>query len=131
MVLPERFLNKFKVDETSGCWLWFGSRNRKNYGVIKLERQRRNAMAHRFCYEALVGPIPEGMQLDHLCRTPNCVNPNHLEVVSNRENVLRGSTIPAAYAKRTSCKNGHPFIGDNFYIKNNARICRLCTRVGV
>lgn len=90
----ERFLEKVEVDP-SGCWLWTAKRNSKGYGIFwtgpkTKERAGTWNRAHRVAYRLFVGPIPDGMLLDHLCRVPGCVNPDHLEPVTNRENLLRG-----------------------------------------
>lgn len=79
-----------KVDATGPCWLWLGSLNNAGYG--KLTVRRVNLYAHRFAHECLVGPVPEGLELDHLCRVRRCVNPDHLEPVTRSENVRRGDS---------------------------------------
>lgn len=115
-----------KVNKTSGCWLWTASK-RRGYGAFYFEG--RHWAAHRWAYEHLVGPIPAGLQLDHLCRVPACVNPNHLEPVTGRVNLLRGDTFQAANARKTRCVNGHPFSPENTYIiKDGKRACRTCRR---
>jgi len=88
-------------------------------------------MAHRFAYEYCMGAIPEGLQLDHLCRNTFCVRPEHLEPVSGKINLLRGNTINAANARKTHCIRGHPYSGDNLYIyeKTGARACKECMRI--
>jgi hypothetical protein len=84
-------------------------------------------VAHRLVYEELVGPIPEGMELDHLCRNTSCVNPAHLEPVPHRVNVLRGVGPTAENAVKTECVNGHPLTGRNLCIrKEGGRKCRTC-----
>src|SRR5882672_6137680 len=88
------------------CWLWTGSRTRKGYGRVQWDG--RTVQAHRLVYELLVGPIPVGLYLDHLCRNPRCVRPDHCEPVSNGENVLRGFGPPAVNARKTHCLRGHP-----------------------
>lgn len=95
------------VDKTgvNGCWLWLGTR-RKGYGRFQSIDGRRLS-AHRVAYELLVGPIPVGLVLDHLCRNRACVNPDHLEAVTNRDNILRGYGASAQMARRTSCPKGH------------------------
>lgn len=117
-----------KVDKTPTCWLWTGTSADGRYGRFHL--LGRNYQAHRWAYEQLVGPIPEGLQLDHLCRVTLCVNPDHLEPVTGRVNTLRGNTIQAANAAKTHCKHGHPFDEANTYIRasDNGRICRTCQR---
>lgn len=91
----------------SGCWVWRGATvGRKGYGCIRSRQGAR--MAHRFFYENLVGPIPDGLVLDHLCRNRLCVNPAHLEPVTDRENILRGEGLAAICAARTHCACGKP-----------------------
>ena len=89
---------------------------------------------HRVAYEAAVGPIPEGLQLDHLCRNTLCTNPAHLEPVTCRENLLRGNTLQAANAAKTHCPYGHPYAGENLRVRRLksgglGRSCRECARV--
>jgi hypothetical protein len=78
-----------KVDKTDTCWLWTGSSDRLGYG--RFSTWPSVTLAHRFAYELLAGPIPDGLVIDHLCRTPSCVNPDHLEPVTQRENLRRGA----------------------------------------
>ena len=122
----ERFEAKVASDPTTGCWLWTARVNRHGYGVLsigsKRDASKRMALAHRVAYELHVGPIPEGLTIDHLCRTPACVNPDHLEAVTQRENVLRGMSIPALNHKKTHCKNGHEFSPRS----NGTRRCKVC-----
>lgn len=96
----------------SECWLWAGSKDAKGYGHIYMRGSKPPygpAQAHRVVYEALVGPIPEDMQLDHLCRVPACVNPEHLEPVTQKKNILRGVGVTAQNARKTHCPHGHPY----------------------
>ncbi|MCZ6447620.1 MAG: HNH endonuclease signature motif containing protein [Alphaproteobacteria bacterium] len=90
-------------------------------------------MAHRFSYETLVGPIPEGLILDHLCRVRSCCNPSHSEAVTHRVNILRGDGITAINARKLFCKRGHPLFGENLRPQNPetryGRICRACHRL--
>lgn len=108
-----------KVEKTSSCWLWTAART-DGYGRLG------NEYAHRVAYRMLVGPIPLGLQLDHLCRVRHCVNPAHLEPVTQRENVLRGETIVARNAVKTHCPHGHPLSGHNLRLFNGHRSCKLC-----
>lgn len=125
--LRERFDAKYVVDEETNCWVWTASTSR-GYGYIAVGG-RRNARAHRVAYEMFVGPIPEGMQLDHLCRNPLCVNPAHLEPVTQQENILRGVSIVAQNAAKTHCPQGHPYDGANLYVeKSGGRRCLICMR---
>lgn len=119
-----------KVRKTKACWLWLAGLDGHGYG--KFTEGGRQRAAHRLAYEALVGPIPAGMQLDHLCRTRRCVNPAHLEPVTNRENAARGDAGMARAAQqlaKTHCPAGHPFAGDNVQFRpDGRRRCRECRR---
>lgn len=116
----ERFWSK--VDKTDTCWLWRGNR-RKRGGYGSLGWQGRTVAAHRLAYEMLVGPIPDGLVLDHTCRETSCVNPEHLEPVTVEENSSRARKRPPA----TMCGQGHPLTGDNVVSrKDGSRYCRSC-----
>lgn len=125
-----RFDSWVAVEPNTGCHLWLGAPDRKGYGRFHIARKV--VFAHRANYVRHVGPIPDGLDLDHLCRTPACVNPEHLEPVSNDENIRRGEWRARASAQRrsrTHCPQGHPYSGDNLYIKpNGARDCKTCLR---
>jgi hypothetical protein len=114
----------------TGCWLWLGHLDRDGYGSISLGRERTQRV-HRASYEAFVGPIPDGYVIDHKCRVRCCVNPDHLEPVTPRENVLRGESGAAEFARRTHCKRGHQLVvfvaeqDPSFRI----RICMECQRI--
>lgn len=114
-----------KVHKTEGCWIWTGSRVH-GYGQTSINGH--NARAHKLIYEYLVGPVPEGLQLDHLCRNPLCVNPAHLEPVTARENTLRSTAITAQNAKKTHCKRGHELTEANVIRNARGRECAICRR---
>lgn len=119
----ERFMLKVAQGQ-KGCVFWTAATDGKGYGLFWDGRLVR---AHRWAYEYFKGPIPEGLQLDHLCRNRNCVNPAHLEPVTQRENLLRGTTLSAANFAKTHCPQGHPYSGANLYVKpNGGRDCRKC-----
>lgn len=119
-------LLKFIEFSESGCWLWCGYCHH-GYGIISFNGKPRKA--HRVAYCEWIGPIPADLTLDHLCRTRNCVNPFHLEPVTQRENVLRGDSPVAKHAKKTHCSKGHPYDLENTYItRNGGRLCRECRR---
>jgi hypothetical protein len=127
--LAERFWDKVRVNPETGCWEWTAHLIRNGYGHFRWQGKMRRA--HRLAYEALVGEIPEGFQLDHLCRTRNCVNPDHVEPVTPQENTLRGDTIAARHAAKTHCPQGHPYDEENTFIRKGrggGRGCRTCRR---
>ncbi len=112
------------VKKTAACWLWMRGRNGSGYGSVWING--RGFRAHRIAYELTNGPIPQGAHLDHLCRVRHCVNPSHLEAVTQQENILRGTGLAAQNAKKTHCPKGHPLSGDNLYLYDGRRYCRLC-----
>jgi len=123
----DRFREKYTVDSSSGCWIWTGSTNGAGYGELRVNNKK--VYAHRWSMENVKGvPIPDGMVIDHLCRNPSCVNPAHLEIVTQSTNTQRGVGIgrPAA----TTCKNGHPYDAENTYVRPDGRgkNCVQCVR---
>lgn len=123
MNIYERFWSK--VDISGDCWLWTAYTRHDGYGTFMIDRVPEPA--HRFAWECVNEKVPSGITLDHLCRTRNCVNPAHLEIVTRGENVLRGVGPTAQNARKTRCKNGHPLSGDNLILDDGSRKCRICT----
>lgn len=122
--LEERLWRRVvKSDDPDGCWLWTGP---KDYGYGRIMHNYRNRSTHRVAYELLVGPIPAGLQIDHLCRTPACVNPAHMELVTRRENILRSDGLTARLARRGECANGHKFTPATTRYRGGTRICVAC-----
>lgn len=117
-----RFQKYIELDILSGCWLWKGCITKKGYGLFKFNNV--SLGAHRFSYQYWNGDIPKQLQIDHLCRTRNCVNPEHLEVISIKENIRRGISYNQ---ELTYCKNGHKFTKENTMIRlTGGRMCRSC-----
>ena len=122
--LEERFWSKVK--KGSGCWLWLASLDGKGYGAFPIKGKSHTAS--RVAYELTFGVVPKGLVVDHKCKNIKCVNPSHLEAVTQRENVLRGEAPASVNAKRTHCKTGHPLSGDNIYHYKGKRCCKTCNR---
>ena len=134
--LRQRAEEKYEINETTGCWLWTGSLN-KGYGQIMVltEKGHRPLGAHLIIYEFHKGPIPKGLDLDHLCRIRHCVNPNHLEPVTRKENLARGNVglkNRARIIAYTHCPNGHLYEPGSFTMvdhrgrKHPYRRCLIC-----
>lgn len=135
-----------KVDKSAGpdaCWPWLGGIYPGGYGYFgqgQASGTSAGRRAHRISYELVVGPIPEGYQIDHLCHDPadctlcdecphrRCVNPTHLKAVTPRENTLRSGSFAAVLAVKTHCLHGHPFDEANTYLARRGRECRVCRR---
>ena len=115
------------VEKTETCWLWLGKKHKGGYGYFSGERK--GIYAHRFSYELTNGPIPLGLTIDHLCRNTGCVNPEHLEAVTIRENILRGDGVAARNVRKVTCRHGHPLIEGNIIWRGSERVCRMCFRV--
>lgn len=120
----ERFWAKVDRQGPDDCWLWQAGSMPQGYGNFFYNPGTLGA--HVFAYETLVGPVLDGLELDHLCRNPACVNPAHLEPVTHRENCLRGISPAAFHAKKTHCPKGHPY--SEHPGNPNWRICRQCHR---
>lgn len=137
----DRFVEKYVVAE-NGCWLWTARLNAGGYPTFRTERgePQRNVLAHRWAYEHLIGPIPEGLDVGHKCHDADgqcaggptcphraCVKPDHLQPETRQENTLAGNTIAAAQALMTQCLSGHEFTPENTYVsKEGRRQCRMC-----
>jgi hypothetical protein len=120
--LPERIASKIEPEPYSGCWLWTGAGRR--YGQIDLGPHGFRVI--RVLYEMYIGGIEKGKELDHLCRTPFCVNPLHLEPVTHKENCRRGKVNQ--FVDWTHCSKGHKYTPETSYLWRNERRCRICSR---
>lgn len=129
--LIPRFLSKVMFGDD--CWEWVGSIAPGGYGRININATGGYVLAHRLSFELFVDEIPDGLTIDHLCRNRSCVNPKHLEVVTSRENTLRGTSFSAVNAAKTHCEKGHPLEGDNlfWFANGQKRGCVECRKVRV
>lgn len=130
--LPARFWDMVSEPTATGCWLWMGCQ-RRGYGGYRVGGKGSAFRgAHRVAYETLVGDVSSGLQLDHICRNRDCVNPAHLEPVTARENTLRGQTPAARNAAKTHCPKGHAYDAENTHLDETTgrhiRVCRACGR---
>lgn len=117
-----------RVEKTETCWLWVGCKGSNGYAV-SAHAGRWRGCVHRWFYEHYKGEIPEGLVIDHLCRVRHCVNPDHLEAVTFKENVMRGVGVSVKMAEKTHCDYGHPLEGENLKLyKGVERRCRICLR---
>ncbi len=137
VVLPTNFLVKVNFNgrlpdhrpELGRCWEWVAGKFTAGYGTFWFEG--RAQVAHGISYRLLVGHIPATFTLDHLCRVRHCVNPKHLEPVTSKENILRGTGLTAANARKDKCRYGHPYDEENTYVRvgtHASRECRICHR---
>jgi hypothetical protein len=127
--LIERILRCVSPEPNTGCWLWLMRVGKGGYAHIKVKRK--HMLAHRVSYELFSGPIPIGLQIDHLCRQRCCVNPKHLEPVTPSTNIRRGSiseVVKRRHQSRTHCKRGHEFTAENTRIRINVWPIRICLK---
>lgn len=125
-----RIERRLRYTPNTECWEWLGATG-KGYGKIWAPRSsglRKCLATHRVAYEAVVGPIPKGLALDHLCRNRACCNPFHLEPVSLSENFARGVGTNSTALRENTCKHGHEFTAENTCVRRGVRHCRECNR---
>lgn len=125
----ERFMDKVSPEPMTGCWLWTAAVDSKGYGLFKVGGECKDQKAYRFSYRIFKGTIPEDLELDHKCRVRCCVNPDHLEIVTSRENTLRSPiSVAGINARKLKCSNGHQYVTVKRSTKSSGkeRICRQC-----
>src|ERR1044072_177043 len=125
--IEQKFLTH-TLQAPSGCLIWMGSTNDDGYGCLSWPDGYTWQYAHRVSHEVFLGPIPDGLQVDHLGRHRRCVLPMHLQAVTPRINTLRGMGITALQAARTHCPQDHPYDDENTYVHNGKRACKQCRR---
>lgn len=125
--LFDRVFDKIQTDTSTGCWMWTASvSGGGGYGQVWVGANGPGSpmrAAHIVVWELLVGPVPDGLQLDHLCRVRRCCNPSHLEPVTQAENIRRGVSPPAVNARKSVCPKGHPLSQ-----RSGGRYCATCNR---
>lgn len=125
--VSERIERHCIPEPNTGCWLWTGHLDKYGYGKITVGRSSR--LAHRIAYEAFIGPIPDGLTLDHRCRTPQCVNPAHMDPMPLKDNILLGRSPAALASRRDRCHLGHVYTDGSFVFYRGVRYCLVCRRL--
>lgn len=132
LVLGEPYYSRFwaKVEKTNSCWLWHGPKTGNGYGEIEIgsRKKRVSLLVHILSYQMLIGKVPCGMEIDHLCRVRHCLNPCHLEPVTHKENCLRGLSPLAQHARQRDCIRGHS-LEEGYTDSRGQRVCRLCRAI--
>lgn len=127
LTVKERLMSKVRVNPETGCWEWTAYCMPNGYGKVRIDTI--GLLAHRAMYEASGLEIPLGLELDHTCRVRHCINPEHLEPVTHLENMRRGNSPSSAQREQTHCRQGHPLSGENLYVHDGHRSCRMCRRI--
>ena len=123
--ITERFWSKVAPPDLNGCRIWTASKTLNGYGTLRSGgKNTKTISAHRWAYEQIHGPVPEGLELDHLCRHRDCVEVKHLEAVTHQENLRRGT----GHGSESHCPSGHPYDTDNTSFNRGARRCKTCHR---
>ncbi len=123
--IRQRILKNSVPEPNTGCWLWLGDSVKGGYGRSAVKG--RKWLVHRLSYRVFIGEIPDGLTIDHKCKMTCCCNPQHLEAVTMRENVMRGTSISKINAEKTFCSRGHEYTEENtYYYKDGRRECCIC-----
>lgn len=131
----QRFSNRYSVDPVTGCWNWIAGRTSRGYASIWVPegktggKKGKCVLAHIASYTWKNGPVPKGLELDHTCRNPRCVNPDHLEPVTHKVNCLRGESPMALNARKTTCPRGHQYSGAYKRTNGLNRYCQICENI--
>jgi hypothetical protein len=122
MELEKRIKDKIEFNE---CWIWTACKTNQGYGLVHDSKTKKNVLAHRYLYELAEGTIPEGLVIDHICKVTSCVNPEHLEAVTQKENFNRANNF---WMARTQCEYGHDYTPENtiYWKSYQGRICVIC-----
>lgn len=130
-MILQRIKAKIDFNGANGCWIWLGCKTPTGYGQYTIVHGTSPVYVHRLVYEMLKDNIKDGLEIDHLCRNRACVNPDHLQPVPHRENLLRGNGFSGQQRRQTHCKHGHEFTLDNTYhspSRPDERVCRICCK---
>lgn len=123
-----RFFEKLYIEQNTGCWIWTAQKNKFGYSLFRGFKSISQS-GHIFSYKFFKGGIPEGLELDHLCKNRSCVNPNHLEPVTHFINLERANHWSIKNKNKTHCIRGHEFNQENTYLLNGLRRCRVCKKL--
>lgn len=131
MLDKERILKNIQINPDTQCWEWIRSLDNKGYGYLEISKHNKTKkiFSHRYSYQAFVAIITSDMSIDHKCRNRKCCNPDHLRILSIKDNLLCGNTIAAKNSTKTHCLRGHEFNEENTYHVRGERVCKKCAKI--